>query len=332
MTASHDLHPAIAAYLASLRAADKASTAATNAGFLAMLTRWLAPQSIDVLHVTAADLARYQLWLANEHRTRHGEPLARSTQATAILVVKALYRWLVKRGVLLTDPAASLVPADAPKRLTVAKDHLSQQEAIALLDTCAKRVQDAKPESIAHALRLRDLAIIALALATGRRCHGLCDLQLVHLDAERSELRVECEKGKTGRVLPMARWAMAVVQRYLAEGRPRLLRMQDGQRESAFVFVSQRADRLCERAVCVLLDEAVAATIAANPDLTELPTKRISTHSLRVTFAVTLFANGCGIRSLNELMLHANLTTTAQYTPIPLEDLRRVLLITHPRA
>jgi site-specific recombinase XerD len=272
------------------------------------------------------------LWLANDHRTRHGDALARSTQATAILVVRSLYRWLAKRGVLLTDPAASLVPADAPKRLTVAKDHLSQQEAIALLDTCAKRVRDAKPESIAHALRLRDLAIIAVALATGRRCHGLCDLELAHLDTERQELRVEREKGKTGRVLPVAAWAMAVVRRYLAEGRPRLLHTTQGQRASSFVFVSQRADRLCERAVACLLDDAIAATISANPDLTDLPTKRISTHSLRVTFAVTLFAGGCGIRSLNELMLHANLTTTAQYTPIPLEDLRRVLLITHPRA
>jgi site-specific recombinase XerD len=322
------VHPGITSYLASLRAADKASTAATNAGFLRLLTRWLEPQTIDVLHATASDLARYQLWLANEHRTRHGEALARSTQATAILVVKALYRWLVKRGVLLSDPAAALVPAEAPKRLTVAKDHMSQQEAIALLDTGAKRVQDAKPESIAHALRLRDLAIIAVALATGRRCHGLCDLELAHLDAERSELRVDREKGKTGRVLPMAAWAMAVVQRYRAQARPRLL----GERESPYLFVSSRADRLCERAVACLLDDAIRTTIAANPDLIDLPRKRISTHSLRVTFAVTLFANGCGIRSLNELMLHANLTTTAQYTPIPLEDLRRVLLAKHPRA
>jgi site-specific recombinase XerD len=321
-------HPAIMAYLDSLRAADKASTATTNAGFLAMLTRWLAPQAIDPFHATAADLARYQLWLANEHRTRHGEPLALSTQATAILVVKALYRWLHRRGVLLTDPAAALVPADPPTRLAVAKDHLSQQETIALLDTSAARVVEAASGSTTRALRLRDLAAIVLALATGRRCQGLCDLHLAHLDTAQHELRVEREKGKAGRVLPIAAWAVAVVQRYIAEARPLLLH----DRESPYLLVSQRAARLCERGFACLLDEAVAATITRNPDLTDLPGKRISTHSLRVTFAVTLFANGCGIRSLNELMLHANLTTTAQYTPIPLEDLRRVLLASHPRA
>lgn len=321
-------HPAIVSYLDALRAAGKASTATVNAGFLAKCEGWLLSQGLDVLHVTAADLARYQLWLANEYHTQAGEPLAQSTQATAILVVKALYRWLARRGVLLVDPAAAIVPVDPPRALTVAKDHLSQQETIALIDTLAALVAEAKPGTTTWALRLRDLAAISLALATGRRCQGLCDLELGHLDAEENELRVEREKGKAGRVLPVAAWAVAVVMRYVREARPLLLKS----RASDVLLVSQRADRLCPRAFAFLLDEAIAATVARNPDLSELPGKRISTHSLRVTFAVTLFSNGCGIRSLNELMLHANLTTTAQYTPIPLDDLRRVLLQSHPRA
>lgn len=321
-------HPAITSYLDGLRSAGKASTATTNTSYLDRYAGWLAAEGLDVLHVTGDALGRYQLWLANEHRTRHGKPLALATQATAILVVKALYRWLHRHGVLLADPAAAIVPADPPRTLTVAKDHLSQQETIALVDTLAAAVAAATPGTTTWALRLRDLAAISLALATGRRCQGLCDLLVEHLDAERCELRVEREKGKAGRVLPVAAWVVAIVGRYLREARPLLLKGQ----ASAHLLVSQRADRLCPRGFAFLLDEAIAATIAGNPDLTELPGKRISTHSLRVTFAVTLFANGCGIRSLNELMLHTNLTTTAQYTPIPLEDLRRVLLANHPRA
>jgi integrase/recombinase XerD len=325
---SATVHPAISAYLDALRASEKASTATTNAGFLRTFTQWLADQTLDVLHATPEVLRRYQHWLVTEYRTQRGEPLAQSTQATAILVVKALYRWLHRRDVILIDPAAALVPPKPPMRVVVAKDYLSLQEATALIDTCASRVAAATPGTTTHALRLRDLAAISLALATGRRCHGLCDLLVAHLDAERNELRVEREKGKAGRVLPIAPWAVAVVQRYVREARPHLLRG----RESDYLLVSQRAERLCERGFATALDEAIAATIASNPDLTDLPAKRISTHSLRVTFAVTLFANGCGIRSLNDLMLHANLTTTAHYTPIPLEDLRRVLLASHPRA
>jgi integrase/recombinase XerD len=297
---------------------------------LAKYQGWLGLEArgLDVLHVAGDVLARYQLWLVNEYRTDRGQPLAVSTQATAILIVKALYRWLHRRGVLLVDPAATIVPPDPPNSITVAKDHLSQQETMALIDTLAALVAEAKPGSTTWALRLRDLAAVSLALATGRRCQGLCDLELAHLDAERNELRVEREKGKAGRVLPVAAWTVAIVGRYVREARPLLLKG----RASDVLLVSQRADRLCKRAFAFLLAEAIAATVARNPDLTDLPGKRISTHSLRVTFAVTLFSNGCGIRSLNELMLHANLTTTAQYTPIPLDDLRRVLLLSHPRA
>ena len=62
-------------------------------------------------------------------------------------------------------------------------------------------------------------------------------------------------------------------------------------------------------------DQAIAETITRHPDLTSLAAKRISTHSLRVTFATVMFSSGIGIRSLNELMLHADLNTTAQYWP-----------------
>ena len=76
----------------------------------------------------------------------------------------------------------------------------------------------------------------------------------------------------------------------------------------------------------------VAATCAANPDLVMLPGKRITMHGLRVTCARLLFANGCNIRSVNAIMLHRKLSTTALYTPIPVAELRRVLLKAHPRA
>ena len=114
-------HPAITAYLDALRAADKERTATTNAGYLAKFQGWLATQGVDVLHATADVLARYQLWLANAYRTVRGEPLALTTQATAISLVKALYRWLLRRGIILLDPAAKLVPPNPPERLAVGK-------------------------------------------------------------------------------------------------------------------------------------------------------------------------------------------------------------------
>jgi site-specific recombinase XerD len=322
-------HPAITAYLNSLRAADKASTATTSASFLAKFEHWLQQQGVDVLHATPEVLAHYQLWLANDYRTVKGQPLAISTQATALIVVKTLYGWLERRGAILLDPTAKLIPPDPPRRLVAQKDHLTLQEATALLDTLAALVTETEPGFIPWALAIRNLAAIALALATGRRCQGLCHLKVEHLDMERNEVRVDQEKGKAGRVLPVAPWAMGAVQRYLSQSRLLLLRG----RVSPWLLVSFHADRLCERGFAFLLDAAMKKTISRNGDLTDLPHKRISPHSLRVTFASTLmFAQGCGIRSLNELMLHSKLTTTAQYTPIPLEDMRRALLTNHPHA
>ena len=75
----------------------------------------------------------------------------------------------------------------------------------------------------------------------------------------------------------------------------------------------------------------MARTIAANSDLTDLPRKTITWHSLRVSFATLLFSNGCPIRSVNELMLHRCLSTTARYTPIPIEDMQVVWRTAHPR-
>ncbi len=80
-----------------------------------------------------------------------------------------------------------------------------------------------------------------------------------------------------------------------------------------------------------MLRKLVAATIRDNPDLTALPGKRISWHSLRVSFATLLFQNGCDIRSVNELMLHRSLSSTAKYTPIAVEDMRHIFRKAHPR-
>jgi len=326
MSAEH--HPAVVGFLDHLEASNKASTAATYGSYLGWYERWLAEQGIDLLQATAATVAAYQQHLANVYRKLDGSALARSTQGTLIVVVRTLYAWLHRRNIILFNPAASITPAQGPKALTVAKDHLSLDEAVALIGTLSDLVTEARPQSVAWALAVRNLSAVSLALATGRRCGGLIGLRVADIDVQRAEVRVAWEKGKTGRVLPVAAWAMELVAHYIREARPLIL----NGRASDALFPTIHAPAMTHGAFVYLLEQAVAATIQRNPDLTALAAKRISTHSLRVTFATVMFANGCGIRSLNELLLHADLNTTAMYTPIPLEDLRRVLIACHPRA
>jgi integrase/recombinase XerD len=323
-------HPAIVAFLDALRANGKASTASTYDHFLLPFERWLKNAGLDLARASTDQLAGYQLWLSTDRSARLGAVRARSTQRTAVIVVRTLYAWLRKRGHLVHDPAAPLVPPSIPQTLTVRKDHLTLQEATALIQAQAAMIEahpaDSQPRY--RALQVRNLAMLSLALATGRRVHGLVSLRLDQIDLQRNEVRVEREKGRMGRVLPVAEWAMATVRRYLTEARPVTLNGV----ESPWLFVSQMGKVLCTHAVKDILGEAVAETIKRNPDLTDLPHKRISTHSLRVSFATLLFQGGCNIRSINELMLHQTLSTTAKYTPIPISDLRRILLSAHPRA
>jgi len=322
-------HRVFAAYLDSLRANGKRSTATTYDSYLARCEGWMIAEHVDPGAVTADDLRRYQRWLGEQCRRRDGQPLAASTIVTCLIVVKSAYAWLRATGRLLVDPSASLVLPKTPQRLTVAKEHLTQQEACALIDTAAMMVAEATPSTTGAALAARNLALIAVALATGRRCHGLVSLRVDDLDLERAELRVSIEKSRTGRVLPIATWALEAVRRYLDGPRNRLL---NDSAASPWLFVSQRVGQLCPRGVAFVLDGLVAETVQRHPYLTDLPAKRISTHSLRVTFAKLMHDHGCSIRSLNELMLHSSLDTTAAYTPVSVDDLRRALLPCHPRA
>lgn len=321
-------HPAIVAYCDHLTAAGKARTAAGYRIYLRWFAAWTAARCIDLIDATPDDLTAYQVHLAQERRKQDGNPLARSTQATAIITVRSLYDWLHRRNIIVFDPAARIIPPKPPATLTVATDHLSVDESLALLGTLSDAVAEARPRTTTWAIACRDLTAISLALATGRRCAGLTAIRVADIDRERAEVRVSWEKGKAGRVLPVAAWAMALVAHYIDHARPLLL----GATDSPALFPTIRAQQMTPRAFDVVLQRAIAATIQRHPDLTSLAAKRISTHSLRVTFAVTLFAHGCGIRSLNELLLHASLSTTARYTPIPLEEMRRLLLAHHPRA
>lgn len=328
MSATADHHPAVQAFLDHLTASGKASTAASYGYYLSWFEAWLATQGIDLLAATADVVGAYQQHIANSYRKRDGTALALSTQCTVLVVVRTLYAWLHRRNVVLFNPAASVAPANPPSTLVVAKDHLTLDEAVALVGTLSDLVAEARPQSVTWALAVRNLSAISLALATGRRCGGLLSLRVADIDVDRAEVRVAWEKAKTGRVLPCSAWAMALVAHYIQHARPLIL----NGRESEALFPSIHSTRMKHSAFVYVLDEAVAATIERNPDLTALADKRISTHSLRVTFATVMFSNGCGIRSLNELMLHVSWGQTAQYTPIPLEDLRRALLAHHPRA
>ncbi len=328
------MHPTMTAYLDALVLTGRAETARTYGEDLALLDRWLTRERIDALAATTEQLRGFQRYLAQEHRTPSGEPLSRGTQSRRVSAVRSYYRWLERRGLIVVDVARPLVRPKVRRLVTTARDYLTLQEATALLQTEAERVAATKSGTTRWAQHVRNLAFLCVAIASGRRRGGLRNLRVSDLDQERDELRCEREKGKGGRVLPIARWAMSVACFYRERARPIL----DPEGASDVLFVSSSASgsgvgtRMNKPVIRRLIQRAHRDTVAANPDLVELAGKHLTTHSLRVSFATLLFSGGCNIRSINELMLHEHLETTARYTPVPLEDLRRACQAAHPRA
>jgi site-specific recombinase XerD len=319
--------PAVAIYLDYLRARGRARSCGDVALVLNQYVGFLARRSRTPATATTEDAEAYRALLTTPAATIAGTILAVTTQATRLGIVRSFHRFLKRRGLAMANPAAALQLPRLDQR-RVRKDFLTLQEAQAMLTTAAADIDALPHGSKTWATAMRDLAMLALAIATARRSAGLCHLLVSDLHVEQQGLRVSREKGFAGRVLPVVPWAVAVVQAYRDTARPVLL----GSRTSPWLFVGQRAERIGQRTWDAIVRRVHHDTVAACPDLTDLPGKIVSTHSLRVTTARLLFLGGCPIRVINELLLHRRLSTTAAYTPLNLDELRRAMVAAHPRA
>jgi integrase/recombinase XerD len=314
-------------FIAHLRLAGRTATASNYAFHLGRVSEWLADKGLSPLTITTEQLRTYQRFIAEEERGRVGRLLAKNTQVTRLSIIKSFWSWLYRRGIRQDDPALALVLPSIPKQ-QVRRDHLSQQEVTAFLQTAAAQSSQFAEGSARWAIAVRDLALVTLAIISGRRRTGLRDLTCAQLDLQRSEIRVEKEKGKTGRVLPIATWGCVVLKTYVTQARPILC----WQKDNPYLFVGEDGPQLGTNTLAGIIERLQIATVKANPDLTDLTDKHLTPHSLRVTFASLLFNGGATIRTINELMLHQQLGVTARYIPVNVDDLHRVCATAHPRA
>ena len=324
------LHASMSDFLKSLEREGRTSSARTYLHGLQNLNDWMITQGLDPLKATLENLEEFQRYLAEDYRAAEGkrQSLARITQGTRLAAMKSYYAWLYRRGLMLIDPARK-IKSPWVRRSNVVRDHLSQQEATAIIQTQAKAVEECEAGSKRWAIEVRNLAMLCLAVATGRRCMSLLTLKVEHLDFERNEVRVEWEKGKVGRVLPCAAWAMSAAKVYVERGRAIVLAGRD---DEGRLFVGEHTPGVFSAYLGRLLARVQHRAAEDNPDLEGLAEKKLVAHSIRTTFATMLFLNGANIRFVNELLLHERMSTTAVYTPLELDDLRRALRTSHPRA
>jgi integrase/recombinase XerD len=230
---------------------------------------------------------------------------AATSVARRTATLRSFYAFLAREGLRADDPSSAL---RSPKRPQELPRVLSVEEVERLLAA----VVPAGP------LGQRDLAALELLYGCGLRASELLGLREGDADLEAGLVRCT-GKGDKERVVPMGAAAGTALGRYLRDGRRQLLR---GRRRPELILNSRGAPLTRQG-----LDYLVRKVLARADML-----GRASAHTLRHSFATHLLAAGADLRSVQEMLGHANVATTQLYTHVTVEHLREVYLETHPRA
>jgi integrase/recombinase XerC len=236
------------------------------------------------------------------------QKLKKSSVARKLACLKSFFKLLVREGRTTTNPAELVSSPRLPKHLPT---FLQENEAATL-------VQLPEGDSVKD---LRDRAILELLYASGLRVSELVGLSDHQLDMAQQLVRV-LGKGKKERIVPFGDFAARAIEAYLTE-RDRLALSRPEPNGTRPLFVSVNGIRLNSRDVQRLV-ERFRLNLSAS--------RRITPHTLRHSFATHLLERGADLRSIQELLGHASLSTTQKYTHVSLQHLRNEYDKAHPKA
>ena len=225
----------------------------------------------------------------------------KNTVTRKIIAVRNFYKFLSKTGRIGKNPFAYILTPKEEKRLP---NVLTEKEVSKILDSIP----------VDKFMSLRDRVILELIYSTGIRVNELVTLDAGKVDLVNGEIKV-LGKGSKQRIAPVGGIAIDLMKRYLRE----LKKKSSGE----MVFINKNGTRLTERSVVTIIKKyAKAAGIE----------KEVSPHTLRHSFATHLLDRGADLRSVQELLGHANLSTTQIYTHLSIQKLKKEYNKAHPRA
>jgi integrase/recombinase XerD len=232
-------------------------------------------------------------------------PAATATIQRKAAALRSFYRHLRREGVRESDPTAGL---STPRKSQKLPHVLGRAEVQRLLE---------QPKG-ADPIALRDRALLELMYACGLRASEAISLEPTHLDLRSGIARVR-GKGSKERLVPIGRVAIKAVEAYLRRGRHALV----GAREERRLFVNFRGGALTRQGLYKVIDRHARTAGLAG---------RMSPHTLRHSFATHLLAGGCDLRSVQEMLGHADVSTTQLYTHLSSQHLKDAYFKAHPRA
>jgi integrase/recombinase XerC len=232
--------------------------------------------------------------------------IVKASIARKLSAIRSFYRYLVREGILESSPIEKTSSPKLDKRLP---EFLSLDEVERLLN--APDLSTSKGQ--------RDRALLELLYASGLRVSELVRLDLGEVNLDTNEIRV-WGKGSKERMVLMGKPASEALRNYLEQGRPKLL---GDKKKTSALFINRYGQRIPERRVQKMLEDyAKKAGIE----------KRVHPHMLRHTFATHLLDGGADLRVVQELLGHAQLSSTQIYTHVTKSQARKVYLSAHPMA
>lgn len=275
----------------------------------------------NTLESYGRDLHQFQLYLQNSNmeilkdsssatimsylNSLQSKGRAVSTISRNLAAIKSFYQYLVREHYLENDPAASLESPKLEKKLPKVLTIIEVEELL-------KQPSNLLPTG------LRDKAMLELLYATGIRVSELISLNISDVNLEMGYIKCY-GKGAKERIVPLGSIAIKCVQDYLHKGRSKLVRTY----EEGALFVNHHGNRLTRQGFWKIIKK-YAQEAAIN--------KEITPHTLRHSFATHLLENGADLRSVQEMLGHADISTTQIYTHVTSNRLKEVYDKTHPRA
>jgi integrase/recombinase XerD len=264
--------------------------------------RFLEARSLDAVTAQSTDVSGFLTDLAEGNGRPAASPATVHRKAACL---RSFYRHLRREGVRDSDPTTTI---SSPRRDQRLPKVLNREEVTRLL------AQPKGTEPTAH----RDRALLELMYACGLRASEAIGMDLRDIDLESGVLRAR-GTGSRERVVPVGRAAIEAVRIYIERGRRGLLRG----RLEAKLFVNFRGEPLTRQGLYKIVRRHAATAGLAD---------RMSPHTLRHTFATHLLAGGCDLRSVQEMLGHADVATTQLYTQVTSQRLKDVYFKAHPRA
>ena len=239
------------------------------------LTEWSA--------VTEDDIGAYLAYMKQKD-----QPYASSTIARKVAAIKSFYNYLASHDIVELNPTLDI---DSPKVKKRLPQTLTLEEVERLLEA---------PAGGDSAKSLRDMTLLNILYETGMRVTEVVSIQLDDLDLSRSILSSPTRQGDT-REIPLEKDTAALLEQYLAEGRPQLAKSK---REQA-LFLNHRGEKLTRQGLWLII-KGYARQAGLNAEVTP--------HTLRHSFAVHRLSKGSRLEDIQRLLGHANISTTQIYT------------------